>query len=297
MGATPPLRPVTDREVEAFRTDGVVCLRNVMPPGWLRRMEDALETALASADVADLSQMGADIAAATGADRTVDPVVGDAGTSRGRFLAGTDHWRAQDEFLEFATQSPLGSLAATVLGADEVWLYEDSVLVKEPGTAERTAFHQDMAYFHLEGDLVCTTWVPLDPVTAETGAVRYVAGSHRDRTRFRPNLFVTTMAIPGTEGAEVPDYDDLAQVGGARIVSFDTEPGDVVVHHARTIHGAHANASATRRRRAISVRYAGTGTVFRPVAGAPSKPHHDGVVAGDPLDDERFPRAWPPPGR
>ena len=28
---------------------------------------------------------------------------------------------------------------AAVLEADDVWLYEDSVLVKEPGTAERTA--------------------------------------------------------------------------------------------------------------------------------------------------------------
>lgn len=295
MGATPPLRPVTDTEVEAFRTDGVVCLRGVMPLELLDLMADPVEEAIAGDAAADLSKMGDDIAAATGADRTIDLAVHDADTPRGRFVAGTDHWPLQPEFLAFATRSPLGALVAAVLGADDVWLYEDSVLVKEPGTEERTAFHQDMAYFHLDGDLVCTTWVPLDPVTAESGAVRYVTGSHLDRTRYRPNLFVTTMAIPGTEGAEVPDYDDLKQVGAARIVSFDTEPGDVVIHHARTIHGAHANASATRRRRAISVRYAGSGTVFSPVPGAPGKPHHDGVAAGSPLDDEHFPRAWPPP--
>jgi ectoine hydroxylase-related dioxygenase (phytanoyl-CoA dioxygenase family) len=295
MGATPPLRPVTDAEVEAFRTDGVVCLRGVMPSEWLDRMAGPVEEAITGDAAADLSQMGDDIAAATGADRTVDPAVHDAATPRGRFVAGTDHWPAQPEFLAFATRSPLGALVAAVLGVDDVWLYEDSVLVKEPGTEERTAFHQDMAYFHLDGDLVCTTWVPLDPVTAESGAVRYVIGSHLDRTRYRPNLFVTTMAIPGTEGAEVPDYDDVARVGAARIVSFDTEPGDVVIHHARTIHGAHANASATLRRRAISVRYAGSGTVFSPVPGAPGKPHHVGVAEGASLDDEHFPRAWPPP--
>lgn len=297
MGATPPPRPVTDAEVDTFWRDGVVCLRGVMPHDWLARMAGPVEDALTSEATADLSQMGDDIAAATGATRTVDQDVHDADGPRGRFAAGTDHWRAQPEFLAFATRSPLGALVASVLRADDVWLYEDSVLVKEPGTEERTAFHQDMAYFHLAGDLVCTTWVPLDQVTAESGAVRYVVGSHRDRTRYRPNLFVTTMAIPGTEGAEVPDYDDDTQVGDARIVSFDTEPGDVVVHHARTIHGAHANASATRRRRAISVRYAGTGTVFSPVPGAPGKPHHDGVIDGAPLDDEHFPRAWPPQRR
>jgi len=296
MGATPPLRTVTDSEIAAFRTDGVVCLRGVMPPEWLERMAGPVEEAITGELAADLSRMGDDIAEATGAARTIDAAVHDADTPRGRFVAGTDHWPAHHEFLEFATRSPLGALVAAVLEADDVWLYEDSVLVKEPGTEERTAFHQDMAYFHLDGDRVCTTWVPLDPVTAESGAVRYVVGSHLDRTRFRPNLFVTTMAIPGTEGAEVPDYDDATQAGEARIVSFDTEPGDVVIHHARTIHGAHANASATQRRRAISVRYAGTGTVFSPVPGAPGKPHHEGVAAGARLDDAHFPRAWPPPG-
>jgi len=75
-----------------------------------------------------------------------------------------------------------------------VWLSEDSVLVKEPGSEEKTAWHQDMAYFALTNDNAATTWVPLDPVTATTGAVRYVAGSHRDRTKFRPGTFVTDVA-------------------------------------------------------------------------------------------------------
>jgi ectoine hydroxylase-related dioxygenase (phytanoyl-CoA dioxygenase family) len=135
--------------------------------------------------------------------------------------------------------------------------------------------------------------VPLDPVTAESGAVRFVVGSHLDRTRYKPNLFVTTMAIPGTEGTDVPDYDDPAEIDGAQIISFDTEPGDITVHHARTIHGAHANASATRRRRAISVRYAGDDVVFSTVAGSPTKPHHATLREGEPLDPVACPLAWP----
>ena len=290
-----PQRPVTEAEVETFRRDGVVCLRGVMPPEWLDAMAGPVEEAIVGEEATDLSEMGHGLAAA-GAERTVDPAV-TPGAGTGRFVAGTDHWCVRPEFLDFAVHSPLGSIAATLLGVDDVWLYEDSVLVKEPGTEERTAFHQDMAYFHLDGDAVCTTWVPLDPVTAASGAVRYVVGSHRDRTTYRPNLFVTTMPLPDTEGEEVPDYDRVEVRGDARIVSFDTEPGDVVVHHARTIHGAHGNASTTRRRRAISVRYAGTGTVFAPVPGAPGKAHHEGIVPGSPLDDVRFPRSWPaPPG-
>ena len=89
----------------------------------------------------------------------------------------------------------------------------------------------------------------------------------------------------------MPDYDE--QRGDARIVSFDTEPGDITVHHARTIHGAYGNASATQRRRAISVRYAGDGTVFRPIPSAFPKPHHASMSAGEPLDETACPVAWP----
>ena len=286
-----PLRAITDDEVETFWRDGVVCLRQVLPSVWLDRMSEPLEEALASAATTDLSSFGDDLEASAGAVRVVDEDIRAAGIPRGHFKAGTDHWCELPAFLDFATRSPLGSIVARLLRSEQVWLYEDSVLVKEPGTQEKTAFHQDMAYFHLAGDLVCTTWVPLDPVTAATGAVRFVAGSHLDRTRYKPNLFVTRMALPDTEGADVPDYDQ--QVGDARIISFDTEPGDITVHHARTIHGAHANSSATQRRRAISVRYAGDGTVFSPVAGGFPKPHHATLRAGEPLDAAACPQAWP----
>ena len=272
-----PVRAITDDEVETFWRDGVVCLRDIMPTGWLDYMTQPVETSLGTATVADLSAMG-------------DALAGRASTNarRGHFLAGTDHSRDQPEFLAFAAESPLSTIAARLLRTQRLWLYEDSVLVKEPGTTERTAFHQDMAYFHLDGDQVCTTWVPLDPVDAENGAVQFVRGSHLRRTRLRPNLFVTSEPIPGTEGEVVPDFSQSAE-----LVSFDTRPGDLTVHHARTIHGAYANASATRRRRAISVRYAGDDVVYRVKRGAPTKPHHAPLVEGQPLAPPACPQVWP----
>lgn len=290
-----PLRPITDDEVATFWRDGVVCLRQVLPVEWLDHMAAHVEEALASRATTDLSAFGDELARTAGASRLVDDAVGRAGVPRGHFLAGTDHWREQPAFLDFAVASPLPEIVAALLRSEHVWFYEDSVLVKEPGTQEKTAFHQDMAYFHLAGDLVATTWVPLDAVDASTGAVRFVVGSHRDRTAYRPNTFVTDLSLGGDDAVDVPDYDapeHRERVGAAQIVSFDTEPGDITVHHARTIHGAHANASATRRRRAISVRYAGDGTTFRPVPGL-EKPHHAGMAAGAPLDPEACPPAWP----
>ena len=263
-----------------------------MPLAVLDSMAEPVETALASTATANLSAMADDLERGGAAARLVDDAVISRAVPRGHFLAGTDHWRHQPEFLAFALDSPLPAIVARLLVSRQVWFYEDSVLVKEPGSQERTAFHQDMAYFSLAGASVATTWVPLDPVTAETGAVRFVIGSHRDRTRYRPNTFVTDLSIGADDAVAVPDYDRADSIGSARIVSFDTEPGDITVHHARTIHGAPGNASATLRRRAISVRYAGDGTTFEPVPGL-GKPHHASMAPGDPLDPEACPLAWP----
>lgn len=276
-----------DDDVATFWSDGVVCLRGVLPASWLERLAAAVEDALAARDGTDLSAMATQIAAGGGAVLRDQAA---AAAPRGRFFAGTDHWRRHATFRAFALESPLPRLVAALLRSRGVALYEDSVLVKEPGTTERTAFHQDMAYFHVSGSQVCTTWCPLDEVSLATGAVQYVRGSHRWTTAFKPNLFVSTATIPGTEGETVPDV--AAHPERYDLVSFDTAPGDVVVHHARTVHGAAGNASTTRRRRAVSVRYCGDDVRFQRRPGAPLKPWQEGARDGDALDPVHSPRAY-----
>jgi ectoine hydroxylase-related dioxygenase (phytanoyl-CoA dioxygenase family) len=75
-------------------------------------------------------------------------------------------------------------------------------------------------------------------------------------------------------------------------VHFDTVPGDVIVHHARTIHGAYANSTTDRHRRALSIRYVGDDARFRIKPGAPQKAHHASLVEGEPLSEPACPRVW-----
>ena len=270
---TPPL---SDQDVEAFWRDGVVCLRGAVPAEWLRRIEGPVEATLTSGESADLG-----VLAGPGAGGT------------GRFVAGTDHWRTSEDLRAFAARSPLPAIAADLLRSEHVWLYEDSVLVKEPGSALRTEFHTDAAYFHAAGDAMCTFWVPLDPTDQANGTLTFVAGSHRWERDFRPNLFVTTDPIPGTEGEIVPDV--LADPALAdQLLSFDLQPGDLTVHHARTLHGAPANGSADRRRRALSVRYCGDGVTWAPRPGVPLNVHHAALAPGAPLGMPACLPVWPP---
>jgi len=270
---------VTDAERATFAEDGVVCLRAALDPAALAAMAAPVEVALRSDATAELSAL--------------------APSPTGRFAAGVDHWREQAEFRAFACTGDLPRLVAALVGARALRLYEDSVLVKEPGTEVPTLWHQDLGYFHVEGEQLVTTWCALDAVTPETGAVRYARGSHRWDATYRPNLFVTDDAIPGTEGADVPDVDALAAAGRCEILTFATEPGDVVVHHARTLHAAGPNRSATTRRRAISVRYCGDDVRTRVRPGAPRKPHQERWTDGRPLAEVAgadHPVGWEAPG-
>ena len=270
------MRTVTDAERATFNADGVVCLRAALDPGALAAMAEPVEEALRSDATAELSAF--------------------APSPTGRFAAGVDHWREHDAFREFACTGELPRLVASLLDSTSLWLYEDSVLVKEPGTDVATRWHQDLGYFHVDGEQLATTWCALDAVTQATGAVRYARGSHRWDATYRPTLFVTDDPIPGTEGDTVPDVDALAAAGACEILTFATVPGDVVVHHARTLHAAGGNTSATARRRAISVRYVGDDARTHLRSGAPRKPHQEHWTDGIPfaeLDPSDHPRVRP----
>ncbi|MEZ5554864.1 phytanoyl-CoA dioxygenase family protein [Haliea sp.] len=283
------LRLPTSEEVDTFWTDGVVCLRGALDPAAVLAMAPAVERLLRGSvgeTMHDMSALGAGLAAAG------STVLTGGMQGEGRFVSGTDHWRIDEDCRAFALERGLAALAGTLLRSRRVYLWEDSILVKEPDTAERTAWHQDMGYFHASGEQVCTTWIPLDVADAETGAMSFVRGSHRDGALYRPNWFVSQQSMEGTEGLDVPDVEALARAGRADLVQYALGPGDLTVHHARTLHAAGGNLSKQRRRRAISIRYCGDDARYHFRPGAPRKPHHDRVQEGDPLGDPDCPLVW-----
>ena len=278
------LRPITPDEVEKFWTDGVVVLYDILDLDWLTKLEPAIEELSQSPAMADMSALADALAPS--------PLVATKpSANRGTFRSGVDHWRSSEVFRDFACNSPLPSIVGTLLRATKINLWEDSVLIKEPGTLERTHWHQDLGYFHVEGSQVCTSWCPLDAVDGASGAMNFVKGSHRGDL-YQPNMFVTPLGIPGTNGSPVPDIDALALRSDVDIITFNLGPGDVSIHHARTLHSAGANLTHDRRRRAISVRYCGDDARYFLRAGAPQKAHHAHVHNGDLLDSQDCPVVW-----
>jgi ectoine hydroxylase-related dioxygenase (phytanoyl-CoA dioxygenase family) len=257
---------------EVFDRDGVVCVRQLIDPAWVERLRDQIEETLAN--------VRADSDRAARANKS------------GKFVAESSLWLRYPVFREFAFESPLSHVAAEILRTSEVRLFNDSIFVKEPGTDVRSPWHQDLPYLRITGMQTCSAWVALDDVTVDSGAVQYVAGSHRWNKLFAPIEFGTEEVRPHHAGdgmVPMPDID--AERDRYRIVSFDLHPGDVAIHNLRTVHGAPGNSSPTRRRRAFALRMAGDDVVGYDRLVGNSRADTT-IVPGEPLG-EGFPVLWP----
>lgn len=275
-------RNVSEEELSAYETDGVVLLRNVLDPRWIERMRHAIDTVLS--DPGELSM-----------EYTPKQ-------KPGRYYVDFFIWHRHPDFRDFMKDSPMPELAAQIMQSEEVSLFYDQLFVKEAITEEMTPWHQDLSYWPLRGDDILSIWIPFDEVTRETGGVVYIKGSHLWGKMYRPVGF-----SPGTEFDQMykkVDLEELPDINSRaheyQMLHWDVNPGDVVVHHPLAIHCAGGNRSSTARRRALALRYVGKDARYdgRPgtflqssklLSRLPPITFND----GDPIVGELFPRVWP----
>lgn len=309
---------VTDRHVRDFERNGVVVIRNVIAPEAVEDLRCALD---ALADNLSQSAAGYDVTslrtaifssgdAASAAGDATQYDMGELATfirksgkrplieaqkegMDGHFLLDTTTWLRNEIVRQIALDSNLPRIAAELLQSSKVNFCDDQMFIKAPHTGDRTAVHQDMTYFHLTGNQGCVMWICVDDADASSGAPFYLPGSHLWGQEFAPNVFMAQTHFPGSAGDDLDEIED--GISARETVSFHTKPGDIIVHHFRTVHGAGGNIS-NRPRRALSLRYAGDDIRYQLRSGAPAQPyHHHALRDGDLLDSRQFPVVWPRP--
>ncbi len=254
-----------------FWADGAVCVRGAFSP-------EQVELAAAAIDenLADLSPL---------AKRA-------SGTDDGAFVEDFCSWSRLPAMERFIRESGAGQIAGDLMGAHTVRLYHDHVLVKEPGTRQRTPWHQDQPYYNVDGRLNMSMWCPVDPVSRES-TLEFVKGSHLGRW-FMPRSFLDGQAkwFPDGTLAELPDIDGHPEQ--FEILGWALEPGDAVFFHMLTLHAA-GGVSGSRRRRVLSVRFLGDDMVHA-VRPWTTSPPFDGLVDElpnrAPLVHPLFPVLW-----
>lgn len=195
-------------------------------------------------------------------------------------------------FEAFLLNSVAAEIAGRFMRSNRVRYFADQLIVKEPGTRKPTPWHQDLPYWPVEGRQLCSMWLPIDPVDRDTG-VMFVAGSHF-WAEHSPREFGSGEEFGPAEMPRLPDFGTSSRSG--RILSFDMEPGDCLLFHSMTVHGAPGNATPSMRR-AFSIRWAGDDVRHRHRISAKrgrsvGKPERD----GQPLDDADYPVLWISPG-
>ncbi len=261
---------LSDELVAAYERDGAVCIRQLLDPDELELLREGIEINLAHPS-----------ARAKVASRPDDP---------GRFFEDFCNWQAVPQFRRFIFDSPVALVAQRLMGSQTVRLYHDHLLVKEPGTRQRTPWHQDQPYYNIEGRQNISLWIPIDPVS-RPATLEFVAGSHRGPW-LMPRTFMDNQAKWFPEGS----LADLPEIEAARddypIIGWATEPGDFVCFHMLTLHAA-GGVEGPQRRRVFSVRFLGDDMTHAPRRWATS-PEFPGLAeqlpAGAAMDHALFPK-------
>jgi len=262
----------TGAEIEAYRTDGATVLRQVFAPEWI--------DALARGVDRNMAEPGPYAKKYTPDGKP------------GLFFGDYCNWDRIPEYRQFMTKSPAAEIAGGLMGARKVNLFHEHVLVKEPGTEEPTPWHHDQPYYFVDGDQICSFWIPLDPVALET-CPRYVAGSHRWGKWYVPARFADGKDHENKEAKfeSIPDID--AEPGKYKVLAWDLQPGDCIAFHGLAVHGAPPNRSKNRRR-AFAARWTGDDAIYTLRQGymSPPPPKTGGPEVGQPMDSAAFPVVW-----
>lgn len=205
--------------VDTFWTEGAVAVRGVIGPEWIDMLRDVVPELLERAY--------------NPAERlTIDRRPGER-------LNVDGMWRHCEPFARFLFKSPVGDIAAMFLRSKMVRLYEDLLLYTGPGV-EGAPWHRDAPPWPLTGRQLCSVWFSLESVTPDTGALRFVAGSHLDDDEHLDDAFEHR-----------------------HFLTFATDPGDVVVFHPRLLHAADGSAP-DKPRRTFTIRFTGDDVRWRP---------------------------------
>ncbi len=262
---------ITDETVAAYRRDGVVPLYGLFSEDWIELLREGTEEAMSEPGPTSKNY---------------------APEGKGKFF--TDHfmYRRIEAFRKFTFESPAAEAAAKLMGSKKANLFDEHLLVKEPGTENPTYWHQDHPYFEVAGEHIVSLWIPLDPASKETGVMKGVRGSHLWGKTYQPIRIGLGDLVEEAEKYDGPAPDVEAEPDKYEVVSWDLQPGDCVAFHAALLHGAYANLSPQVRRRALAVRFAGDDAVWQPREYIPSVPDTPDLTPGGPLDSDQYPVVW-----
>mgnify|MGYP001797573766 CR=1 FL=1 len=134
-----------------------------------------------------------------------------------------------------------------VIGPD-ILVWGANFFIKEPNTPDFVSWHQDATYWGLEPhDQIITAWLALSDVPVASGAMKFLAGSHKTGQAAHQDTYHEDNLLPrGQELAVEVNADEAADVA--------LNAGEFSLHHVLLAHGSHPNTTDDRRI-GLAIRY------------------------------------------
>lgn len=129
----------------------------------------------------------------------------------------------------------------------DILCWTTNFFIKEPRDPAFVSWHQDSTYWGLEPHDVVTAWVALTDAPVESGAMKFLPGSHlREQIPHRDTYHKNNLL---TRGQEV-----MVEVDERQAVDVPLRAGEISLHHIRLVHGSKPNTTANRRI-GLAIRY------------------------------------------
>jgi ectoine hydroxylase-related dioxygenase (phytanoyl-CoA dioxygenase family) len=259
-----PLRDITQQDIDDYNRDGVVCLRKVFDRDWIDMLEPiAREVIIDKKDVGLLP------------------------TIPGRYMA-----RCIPEYRKFVFESPFAEVCGKVMQSKEVRFFFDEFFAKPAQSDAKTLWHCDRMGWPTTGVMVPSIWIPLTPIV-KANSLEVLAGTQHDDVPywlFSPNA---RKMIKPDDRVPHPQIEPRRGEPGLRFLTWDMDPGDMLIVHPWVLHYSGGNPTDDWRI-AISERVFGDDIRWAPrpdclnIAGV----SFDEMLEGEKPEGSHFPLLW-----
>ena len=222
-------------QIESFRRDGHTLTRNLLKAGEVDAYRQVLVRAAEKLN-------------------TEKRKIEERDTYGKAFLQIMNLWRNDELARKFVMAKRFAKVAADLMGVENVRIYHDQALFKEPGGGP-TPWHQDQYYWPIDTMNTITMWMPLVDINIDMGMLTFATGSH---TKGR----VFNFEISDESEKAYSDYVEQNNFPISR--ATEMKAGDATWHYGYTIHNAPGNRSATMREVMTIIYFADGARVHEP---------------------------------
>lgn len=148
---------------------------------------------------------------------------------------------------ELVRNSKILDAVEAIIGPN-ILCWNSNFFIKEPKDGNFVSWHQDATYWGLEPhDQIVTAWLALSDVPLESGAMKFLAGSHCEGLSAHNDTFDEKNLL--TRGQEME-----VEVDESKAADVVLKAGEFSLHHVLLAHGSHPNTTDDRRI-GLAIRY------------------------------------------